>query len=80
MKKAVLILFMAMLVGTEPAMATSSQLVLQVQKGIERYGFDYDVSEMSTQTVTQLKFALSRSDSRTRWEIQSILRRAGYPE
>ncbi len=80
MKNVTLMLFAAMLLGAEPALATNSQLVAQVQSGIRSYGFNYDVSQMSTLTVSELKFALSNTDSRTRWEIKAILRRAGYPE
>ena len=58
----------------------NSQLVSQVQHGLRSYGLNYDVSKMSTSTVTQLKFALSSTGPRTARELRAILRRAGYPE
>ena len=83
MKHVILALSLALTSLSAPAMAApNEQLVLQVQGGLDRYDLEYDVSEMSTQTVVQLKFTLAKSQPyiKTRNELRATLRRAGYPE
>ncbi len=79
MKRLLLVLALALAV---PAVADPNpQLVLSVQKGLERYGLHADVSQFATSTVAALHLSLSDSSEgyfKKRHELQAILRNAKY--